>query len=625
MEAVFLRVLNMGIAAGWVILGVLLLRLVLRKAPKAFRCALWLLVAIRLVCPFSLKSVLSLIPSAETVPQTILLDRAPAIDSGIDALDQVVNPVITDSFTPNPEASANPMQIVVFLAAALWLAGMALMLLYALGSCIRLRRKVTASLRMEENIWICDEVKSPFIFGIVSPRIYLPSDLEGQALACVIAHEKAHLKHHDHWWKPLGFVLLTVYWFQPLCWIAYILLCRDIELACDERVVKGMEKDEKKQYAEALLSYSAPRHMISACPLAFGETGLKERVKGVLLYHKPAFRTVIAAAAVCAMAAVCFLTNPLSAANDWEIFGARYSVKEALYDLPWMDAVYSAEYAAEYIFTTDGALLQKSSGGVFGSNDTWNMVGVFREDNEIIDRLPRLFQWGWEFWSDSGDTEQIFDSPEYIPGLAEEDKKTLEKVERVWRVDVDKMQGSYFIMETRDRQILMAVVYRARGEEYIRWLWKMKKHSALADTEYLEGLIESMGGKKGRIFAIYESDRMPGRLIAGYDDGNKRGYAVFKQDSGGSGWRITGYTSGESDSLSHVTLGEDWGFDHSVTIVLSGRGDLAYVTARAGEEFQKEITATSSAPAMCVFEWEGILEEDAVEVHYYGEGDRELK
>lgn len=668
MEALFLRLLNMAIAAGWVILGILLLRLLLGRAPKAFRCALWALVAVRLVCPFSLESVVSLMPSAETVPREILMDREPAIESGITAVDSAVNPIIADSLSPNIGDSVNPMQVVVFLASRLWVIGMAGMALYALISCIRLRRRVAASLWLEGNVWMSDGVKSPFIFGLFSPRIYLPSDLEGQNLACVIAHEKAHLERRDHLWKPFGFLLLSVYWFQPLCWIAYILLCRDIELACDERVVKDMGKEEKKQYAEALLSYSAPRHMISACPLAFGESGVKERVKGVLRYHKPTFWMIAAGAVACVTAAVCLLTDPV-AAVDKEIFGARYSVEKVLYDMPWMNAAYSAEDAPEYIFTADRSLMQKSSGGVFGSNDAWNMVGVFREDDGIRDRLPGLFRSDGAALADSVQAEQgreiagaVTHTPQAhtdssrsgqnqeagqgqeaewsqeakqnretdwfgeVPGFSQEAQALLGKVERGWRVDADWNEGlRYFVLETRDGQILLAVVYGAEGEESLRWLWKMEKHPVSGDTEYFEGLIASMGGIDARIFAIYESDNMPGRLIAGYHNGNKRGFAVFKQDSDSSGWRITGYSSGESDGLSHVTLGEERGFDHSVTVVLSSRGDLAYVTAQAGKESRRGTVGIVTVPVMCVFEWEGFVAEETVEVHCYNGEGKELE
>lgn len=311
MEALFLKIFNMSIATGWVILAVLFLRIILKKAPRAICCILWALVAVRLVCPAFLESKFSLIPSGETLPREILTMEELGIESGISGLDSRVNMLLADLLAPE-DGAVSPMQIIVWAAARLWAAGAAAMLVYAAVAWSILRRRAGAALRMEGNIWICDAVKSPFILGFLSPRIYLPSDLAEPQLGCVMAHEKAHLKRHDHWWKPLGYLLLSVYWFQPLCWIAYILFCQDIELACDERVIRGMGDDEKKNYAEALLACSIPRHRVSACPVAFGETGVKKRIKSVLNYRKPTFWIIGMAAMACIAAAVCLLTNPVS-------------------------------------------------------------------------------------------------------------------------------------------------------------------------------------------------------------------------------------------------------------------------------------------------------------------------
>lgn len=310
MGEIFLKLLNLSITASWLILAVLVLRLVLKKAPKWVNCALWAMVAVRLICPFSFESALSLIPSAETVPYDIAMRTNPAIDSGISSVNIIINPAIADSFTPDPFTSANPLQIVIPVVAFLWLAGMIALLLYALISYIRLKKSVGASITIRDNILACDEVKSPFILGILKPLIYVPSSMSGETLGCVITHETAHLKRHDHWWKPLGYLLLAVYWFNPLCWVAYILLCRDIEMACDEKVIRGMDRNEKAAYSQALLDCSFPRKRIAACPLAFGEVGVKERVKSVLNYKKPAIWIVAAAIVACTVIAVCFLTNP---------------------------------------------------------------------------------------------------------------------------------------------------------------------------------------------------------------------------------------------------------------------------------------------------------------------------
>ena len=311
MSGIFLKLLNLSISASWLVLVVLALRLVLKRAPKWVNVLLWGMVALRLMLPFSIESALSLIPSAETVsPEVVRFDPAPTITSGVTIIDNAVNPSLSESFAAAPLASVNPLYVWTYLAGWVWLIGLAAMLLYALVSYLRLRRRVSASIPLRENIYVCDEVASPFILGILRPRIYLPSALDEAQRGSVLSHECAHLARHDHWWKPLGFALLAVYWFNPLLWIAYTLLCRDIELACDERVLRGMDAGQVKDYSSALLACSVPRRMLAACPLAFGEVGVGARVKNALRYKKPAFWIVAASVAVCVVVAVCFLTNP---------------------------------------------------------------------------------------------------------------------------------------------------------------------------------------------------------------------------------------------------------------------------------------------------------------------------
>ena len=311
MSGIFLKLLNLSISASWLVLVVLALRLVLKRAPKWVNVLLWGMVALRLMLPFSIESALSLIPSAETVsPEVVQFDPAPTITSGVEFIDNAVNPSLSESFAAAPLASVNPLYVWTYLAGWVWLIGLAAMLLYALVSYLRLRRCVRASIPLRENIYVCDEVPSPFILGIVHPRIYLPSALDEAQRGSVLSHERAHLARRDHWWKPLGFALLAVYWFNPLLWLAYTLLCRDIELACDERVLRGMDAGQVKAYSSALLACSVPRRMIAACPLAFGEVGVGARVKNALRYKKPAFWVIAASVIVCIVVAVCFLTNP---------------------------------------------------------------------------------------------------------------------------------------------------------------------------------------------------------------------------------------------------------------------------------------------------------------------------
>ena len=316
MSAVFLTILNLAINASWLILAVIVARFFLRKAPKWTSCLLWGLVAVRLLCPVSLESALSLLPSGRVVPDDIEMAQEPHIDSGVRIIDNAVNPVIKRSFSPDVSNSANPMQIVVLAASVIWLIGMAAMLMYALISFVLLKKKVRASVAISGKVKECDEVGSPFIFGIFRPVIYVPSGMNERTFDLVIAHEEAHLKRHDHWWKPFGFLLLSVYWFNPLCWVAYILLCRDIEAACDEKVIQDKDRDYMAAYSQALLDCSVHRRIIAACPVAFGETGVKERVKGVLNYKKPTFWVIVVAIIACIVVAVCFMTNPKDDPQD---------------------------------------------------------------------------------------------------------------------------------------------------------------------------------------------------------------------------------------------------------------------------------------------------------------------
>ena len=310
MSELFLEIVNRSIAASWIVTAVLILRFCLKKAPKWVNVLLWGIVAVRLIFPFSIESALSLIPSAETVSPSIMMETAPSVQTGVPALDQVINPVIDHSLSPAPGTSANPLQIWISVMAAVWLAGAAALLLYSAISYWRLRRRVREAVILRDNIYQSENAGSPFVLGIIQPKIYLPYSVDSGALAYVIAHEQAHIRRGDHWWKPLGFLLLTVHWFNPLLWLGYILLCRDIELACDEKVIREMGSEQRADYTQALVSCSVSRRSIAACPLAFGEVGIKERVKSVMNYKKPAFWLVLASAVVCAVAAVCFLTDP---------------------------------------------------------------------------------------------------------------------------------------------------------------------------------------------------------------------------------------------------------------------------------------------------------------------------
>lgn len=316
MSEVFLKVVNMSISASWLVLAVLVLRLVLKKAPKWTSVLLWGFVAFRLVCPFSIESTFSLIPSAETISEQVIAGPCFDVQTGIPQIDVPVNDYLGDRYYEGVTVPTNYGFHVITVLTIVWWAGIAAMLLYTATSYFQLRRKVDTAVLLRNNIYQSEIVDSPFVPGIVKPKIYLPFRLDTKNLELVVAHEEAHIRRKDHWWKPLGFALLAFYWFNPLMWLVYILLCRDIELACDEKVIKEMDNENRADYTQALVACSVNRRRIAACPLAFGEVGVKDRVKSVMNYKKPAFWIIVAAIISCVVVAVCFLTNPKTSANN---------------------------------------------------------------------------------------------------------------------------------------------------------------------------------------------------------------------------------------------------------------------------------------------------------------------
>lgn len=312
MDDVFLKLLNLSISASWLILAVLVLRVVLKKAPKWVMPLLWGVVALRLVCLFSIESALSLIPSAETIPSEIVTETREPVLYEQATLDIVTNPTLPSAAEVPVGVSRQQAQVDFNIYSVLWLAGMAALLVHALVSAGKLKRKLATAILLRDNIYESEFVDSPFVFGVVKPNIYLPMHMDEGTAAYVIAHEHAHLARRDHWWKVLGYLVLALHWFNPLVWVAYILFCRDIELACDEKVVKGLDGAARADYSQALLSCAAPKRAVAACPLAFGEGNIKMRVKSALHYKKPAFWVAAAAVLAVVIVAVCFLTNPRS-------------------------------------------------------------------------------------------------------------------------------------------------------------------------------------------------------------------------------------------------------------------------------------------------------------------------
>ncbi len=394
MSEIFLKLVNMSITASWLVLAVVILRLVFKKAPKFIHCIMWALVGIRLVFPFSIESVLSLIPSANTFPVDNIYspDQNIAnnsyyhgVDSGVGFIDNALNPITYDA--SSPEVLRSNLDII----SIVWLVGIAAMLVYTLVSYLRIYKRVSASICVKENTFICDDIDTPFILGVLRPRIYLPSSMSEADAEYVIAHEKAHLKRLDHLWKPLGFLILAVYWFNPVLWLAYFLLCRDIEFACDQKVIRELGLEIKKPYSDALINCSVPRRMLAACPLAFGETSVKSRIKSVLSFKKPAVWIIIASVIAVSIAAVCLLTNPKKLSPTDKLLKYNLDPVEYVYNYTTYSVVLLAEHFPTYSVTSDMYLQQIDDDGTVSVLGSMKKIKLNKMnfDSKFDDR-------GWE-------------------------------------------------------------------------------------------------------------------------------------------------------------------------------------------------------------------------------------
>ncbi len=489
MDNFFLTLINMSITASWTALAVILLRLLLKKAPKAIVCVLWALVGVRLVLPFSIESVLSLIPSANTVPLDIVYAKEPQIHTGISSFNSAVNPIITEKLAPTTElVSVNPIQIWLFIAEQIWAIGILAMLVYTAISYLRLRLRVREAVKCGD-IWLCDRIDTPFILGVLRPRIYVPSSTAEGDLEYIVAHEKAHIRRRDYLWKPLGFALLTVYWFNPVMWLAYILLCRDIESACDEKVLKEKGTEIKKAYSDALINASAPRRLISACPLAFGETSVKSRIKGVLNYKKPAFWIIITATVICIACAVCFLTNPKEEENNKVTFNGVpltfdaedvyvFYPKELVYDAPMFSFVMTADAAPDYRLFGD-LTFEELTG------DTINTLGTMQEIT-----LTNEF-----------DASFDLSGKEFSAELRKNNR-------RAWKLYVPTIASLrnsdiYILLEQKDGTyyICIGYTYEDNQSSLIRWVYRVNKER----QKYISEMSEIGGYTSYK----YDSDKEP--------------------------------------------------------------------------------------------------------------------
>lgn len=463
--SLFLKIINMSIAAGWMILGILLLRLLFQKMPKWISCVLWGFAGIRLAVPFSLESIFSLIPSAETIPETILPGQRPEIRSGITAVDKVANPALATAFSnlaANSSSGMNSPQRILQTASVLWLIGVGLMLFYLIWSWRRLQKRVSTATLFRENIWQSEFVDSPFILGCIRPRIYIPYQINPATLSYVLAHENAHLSRKDYLVKPLAFLLLSIYWFHPLIWVAWLFFCKDIELACDEKVLRHLEPEQKKEYLLTLLHYDSlsagkKGYPFTACPLAFGETNIKERILRGKVYQKPAFRIVIISVIICAITAVSFLTDPKKVSlRAPEPFCHAWQVEEIVYEAPQYNFGYTTDTAPVYCLTSDYQLLETVnplSGG--NTEQNWITCGSAEE--------TKLNRKNFEGYINNGEAVLYNFSADTI--RKENDK--------AWVVKQKNSDIFYYILSQKNGDCYLAYGYDTKESPNIRWIFRL--------------------------------------------------------------------------------------------------------------------------------------------------------
>ena len=308
LENAFLEILNMSFTGSIVILFVLLARLLLKKAPKIFSYVLWSVVLFRLICPFSFESVFSLLPTkASSFAQNMVYSQTPKADTGVVIINNAVNEILPAAI---PAANINPLQIWVLIGSLIWMVGVIFLLIYALVTLLQLKKRLKTATSYLDNIFLSDKIDTAFVFGALRPRIYLPDSLTAGQREHILLHEQIHIKRFDHLIKLLSFFVLCLHWFNPLAWIAFFASGKDMEMSCDEAVVKKLGSDIKKDYSTSLLILTTDRRVIGSPPLAFGEGDTKERIKNVLRYKKPAFWVMVVAVIAVLCVIVGLMSNP---------------------------------------------------------------------------------------------------------------------------------------------------------------------------------------------------------------------------------------------------------------------------------------------------------------------------
>ena len=488
MSAVFLKIVNTAVSAGWIVLAVLLLRLLLRKAPKWLHVLLWGVVALRLILPVFPQSVFSLIPSTETLPDKLLSGPSFKVNTGFTPVDQRVNEYLGDRYFEGVTVPAGNGRNVMTALAVVWTAGAVILLAYLAVSSLRMRLRLSGAVRVGERTFQCERITVPFVFGFFRPAIYLPADIDSRISYYVIRHEQAHIRRGDQWWKLLGFLLLAVYWFHPLIWAAYLLLCRDIELACDEKAIRGMSREQLADYSQALLSFSVKRKREFEVPPAFGGLQIKKRIQHILNYRKPALGIVAAAVVICAVLAVCFLTDPLAENSNDIGQGQNRSVDGR----SWEENFFSS---ADGMSSTTADHSVAAAGEKEDNTFLWRYSPPERSDPDALQDAKDagcavmengIATFGQEIWQSFVQTAQQGESSQV-------------QVVQYYTLDETESTGEYYEAEKEDDPVLYLLNLEFDGENYIlHWMeedmeyvrtyrYLMHYHGGDPDEEFISG------------------------------------------------------------------------------------------------------------------------------------------
>ncbi len=559
MSTLFLQIVNMSISASWIVLAVLLLRFFLNEVPKWTHVLLWGIVAIRLICPISFESSLSLIPSAETLPQDVISGPSFDVQTGIVPVDDRVNEYLGDRYFEGVTVPAGNGADVMTMLAIIWLMGVLVLAAYMAISYWRLSRSVDSAVRLRGKIFQHESVSSPFVLGVLKPRIYLPFHMNEQDQEHVIAHEQAHILRKDHWWKPLGFLLLTIHWFNPLMWVAYVMLCRDIELACDEKVIKELNSSQRADYSQALVVCSVNRRLISACPLAFGEVGVKDRVKSVMNYRKPGFWLITASIAVCVIAAVCFLTNP-PAPREFALNGRNVSSMNTNLILEKIAEVENLEDSSQLNVNADNFDLMLTSDFDWANDGTIRFF--YTEKDKTYSAQLRMFHEDKKYFITEGsewvDQNRIFKLRHYLEAL-----KYLPQ-EEIWQL-APKADG-YSVMQVdygMPEDFIRVLTYSADGVMELDG-WYI--HLAIQPLYEIDGAYNGFGAELIHLFYGTQDLVMleSGSLLCRVECDGESPYIAPAYYVNGFDWDYDGLPQVEMNSSGKLRFNVNWDTDELV-------------------------------------------------------------